>query len=571
MRRFALISALLVCALSHAQEWVGAAVALSGCATAEEIDQGTLDHYEYLHLHRVRINGGRLSALLTPYQVATVQDYRRRCGDILSPAELALVDGFSPAAVRALEPFLSFDSSRRPGEPVADTLRLGVKALARASLDCVAGKLLVDGGDMMQAGYARRWYFDGRCGGSFFAACSYPGGRFLAGSFNLRYGEGLLFWSGLSMDQTGTIDGFSRRGGGLSPSWSWTGEGTYRGFAGEYSRGAWSGMAFVAENACGGRLSALSRTGSYGVNVLGTMANPGGTLAASADVKQRLWGADLFAEAAVRTSLSSRGLSSLSSRGLWPRGSLIRFAALGGLRLPITDGLSAAIRLQALPSAWTGRKYGEYSGALGMKYGGGGYVPIAGKTGFGSSEKRHSVDAVAQLRLLPIPGSDPRRHELKLTGSWGFRPDSLLRLDTRLIVRYRSYEPWRAELRTDALLSNGTVNARLRLHGSWCDGPGFLTYAEAGYTPGSWQLWLRCTYYNTSAWSSRIYVYERDIPGSFSVPACYGKGQSLSMIASHTLRARRFRIKSALRASLAWNNRKPGPSPGLKFQMMIEM
>lgn len=555
MRLLAIISALLLCIVSQAQDWVGAAVALSGCASAEEMDQATMDHYEFLHLHPVRINGSRISALLTPYQVATVLDYRHRCGDILSPAELALVDGFSTEKVRALEPFISFESSRRPGEAVVDSLRLGVKVLGRAELSCVAGKIMVDGGDLVQAGYARRLYFDGRGGGSFFAACSYPGGRFLAGCFNLRYGEGLLMWSGMSMDATATIDGFSRRGGGLSPSWSWSGDGTYRGFAGEYSRGHWNGMAFVAENAFGGRVSALSRTGSYG---LGFKYENG--FALSADVKQRLWGADFFAEAAFGTSVIPSAAE----------GSRIRWAMLGGLRLPLADGLSAALRLEALPSAWTGRKYGEYSAALGCKYSGGRYVPIAGKTGFGSSERRHSVDAVARLRLLPVPGTDPRRHELKMTASWGFRPDSLLRVDSRLIVRYRSYEPWRAELRTDVMLSDGRVGFKTRLHGCWSSGPGFLAYGEAGYTPGPWQLWFRATAYSTSAWASRIYVYERDIPGSFSVPACYGRGQSISLLASHTWRARRFRLKSAIRASCAWSEKKPGPSPGLKFQCTLE-
>jgi hypothetical protein len=546
----------------HAQEWVEAAVALSGSASAEEIDQGTLDHYEFLYHHPVRINGSRLSALLTPYQVATVLDYRHRCGDILSPAELALVDGFSPEKVRAMEPFISFESSRKPGDALVDSLRLGVKAIARAELNCIAGKLMVDGGDAVQAGYARRLYFDGRSGGSFFATCNYPGGRFLAGCFNLRYGEGLLFWSGLSMDQTGTTDGFSRRGGGLSPSWSWSGEGTYRGFAGEYSHGVCNAMAFVAENAAGGRISALTRTGSYGLNF---KYQDG--FAASADVKQRLWGADFFGEAALGVSSAiSHANSSVIPSAV--EGSHLRWSALGGVRLPLADGLSAALRLQALPSAWTGRKYGEYSAAIGVKYGGGGYVPIAGKTGFGSSERRHSVDAVAQVRLLPIPGSDPRRHELKLTASWGFRPDSLLRLDSRIIVRYKSYEPWRAELRTDALLSDGLVSLKLRLHGAWCNGPGFLAYGEAGYTPGPWQLWFRCTSYHTSAWSSRIYVYERDIPGSFSVPACYGIGQSLSLLASHTLRLRRFRLKSALRAGVAFKDKA---IPTLKFQLTAEL
>lgn len=543
MRLIILIFVLFVSEAVQAQDWIGAAAALSGCASAEELDQNTLDHYEYLHLHRVRINGGRITSLLTPYQVATVQDYRRRCGDILSPAELALVDGFSPEKVRALEPFITFESSHRPGEAVQDTLRIRIKAILRADMNSVAGKLLADGGDAAQAGFARRYYYDGRSGGSFFASCGFPGGRFLAGCFNLRYGEGLLFWSGLSMDQTSTIDGFSRRGAGLSPSLSWSGEGTQRGFAGEYSRGIWNGMAFISENAVGGHISALSLSGSYG---LGFKYENG--LNASADIRQHLWGADFFGEAAIRP-------------GAW--------AAVGGARVPFSDALSGAIRLEASPSAWTGRKYGEYSAALGLKYLGGGYVSIAGKTGFGSSEKRHSIDAVAKLRLLPIPFADPCRRELKFTVSWGFRPDSLLRLDTRAIARFRSYEPTRAELRSDMLLSDGRVSVKLRIHGSWCEGPGVLSYGELGYAPGEFQIWFRSMAYYTSSWASRIYVYERDVPGSFSVPACYGSGRSVSIMASHTLTLRRFRMKNALRAFVT-EQKKSGTKAGLKFQTTIE-
>ena len=538
-----IFAAILLCSPALSQEWLEAALVLSGCATAEETDQSVLDHYEYLHLRRVRINGGRLQELLTPYQIASVQDYRHRYGDILSPAELALVDGFSTEKVKALAPFLSFASSRLPGAAVTDTLQLRVKAMSRADFSSVAGKLLVDAGDAAQAGYARRYYFDGRRGGSFFATCNYPGGRFLAGNFNLRFGEGLLFWSGMQINTLSSADGFSRRGGGLSPSWSLGGEGTFRGFAADYSRGAWGGMAFVSESGWGGRLSAIGQSGSYGLNLLCS----GGRYSMSADIKQRLIGADFFGEAAV-------------SRGRW--------ALVGGTRFPLSDEVSAAFRLQALPSSWTGRKYGEYTAAAALQYRGGKYVKIAGKSGFGSSELMHGLDAVASFRLLPVPLEDPGRKEFRTVVSWGFRPDSLIRTDTRFILRLRSYEAARAELRADAQVSDGTVSARLRLHGAWCGSPGFLAYAEYGWQ-GKVQLWLRGTVYRTGSWASRIYVYERDVPGSFSVPACYGEGSSLSLLCAHSYKARHFRLKSGLRGWIS-AAKKPGTKAGLRVQFTLE-
>ena len=69
-------------------------------------------------------------------------------------------------------------------------------------------------------------------------------------------------------------------------------------------------------------------------------------------------------------------------------------------------------------------------------------------------------------------------------------------------------------------------------------------------------------------WEDRIYVYERDIQGAFSVPAYYGRGCSLSAVAAvkrrhFTLGARVFKI-----AYPGMGGKKPGRT-GLKLQCMI--
>ena len=564
MKHFALILLLLLCCLSARSQWMEGMLYLEGALSAEELEQDILDRYEYLHLHPLNVNTAsahRLSMLLSPYQIASLKDYRSRFGDILSPAELALVDGFGTERARAFSPFLSFGSRRLPGSAVKDTLQLHAGIQARADFKSVGGKARLYLGDVAEAGAAYRHYWGGTSSGTFFAQYNYLGGKVIAGDFNMRCGEGLMLWSGMQISQTASIDGFSKSGAGLSPSWSYTGDGTFRGFAAEYALGRFKGVGFVAEGACGGSLSYLSRSGTYGVNLLVRYLDSvrddklsfrpsearGET---SFNFKQRLWGMDLFGEAAWN-----------------PVGRTA--AGVGGLKFGIGDNWDAALRIDILPSGWTGRKYGEYSALGGFKFQDGPYVPIAGKTGFGSSEMRHRLDVTGSVRLLPIPGKDPGRREEKITATWHCRPDSLLCLDTRAMVRLRNYEANRMELRTDATLSNGLLNCRLRLHGAWCEGPGLLGYLETGYTASTLQIWLRGTLYGTSGWSSRIYVYERDAPGGFSVPACYGEGSSVSLLLSHTWLKGQFRLRTYLRATYGKKKEKPGET-GLKLQLMAD-
>jgi hypothetical protein len=54
-------------------------------------------------------------------------------------------------------------------------------------------------------------------------------------------------------------------------------------------------------------------------------------------------------------------------------------------------------------------------------------------------------------------------------------------------------------------------------------------YAEAGWKAEKAALYLRGGIFKVDAWDDRIYVYERDAPGSFTVPARYGRGWDASL------------------------------------------
>ena len=78
---------------------IEAAVHLSGAGSAEEMDEEELGHFLSFAAHPLPVNNSsraRLisSGLFSPYQIASLEDYRRRNGDILSFSELLSVNGF---------------------------------------------------------------------------------------------------------------------------------------------------------------------------------------------------------------------------------------------------------------------------------------------------------------------------------------------------------------------------------------------------------------------------------------------------------------------------------------------
>ena len=76
-------------------EAVKAAMFLNGASSPEEIEEGEVERIQVIGKIRVNAPGRNARAILSEYQLATLEDYRRNSGDILSWEELALVDGFN--------------------------------------------------------------------------------------------------------------------------------------------------------------------------------------------------------------------------------------------------------------------------------------------------------------------------------------------------------------------------------------------------------------------------------------------------------------------------------------------
>ena len=529
-RRFVLLVALAALsawpAVAQGDELVRAALYLTGADGPEALDDSFLDELASLRNHPLPLNRAsraRLleSGLLTPYQVAALQEYRSLSGDVLSFAELERVDGFGKEAVAALRPFLSLDSGRLPGEAVRDTLTFRHSALVRATLKDIGVKYRLTAGRLEGAG-AWKGQND-----AFYGLYRYQQGKILIGDYNVRYGQGLAFWSSFQLSGLSTLEAFSRRANGITPSWSWSGAETYRGAAWDYTgRHLQLALFGALDGTVGAHAGWLGRNGQVGLTA--TLKR------VSIDGKLNLRGVDLFGEAA------------------WDYKT---FAGLAGSLFPMGEHWKGAVQVRALPSAYSGKKNGEYGAAAGVS--------------FLSDDRAFRASLTVDAALLPKPSTDTGRRQVKSTGlvTWQPRDDWLL--ESRLVYRHRNYEDDRADVRTDATWTHGTWTVKGRLNGIHDGGFGLLGYLEGGWKPPGGFGWIRITVHATPSWQARIYVYERDAPGNFTSPAYYGTGFSAMAYAGWKWRIRRTTFKLYLRGSYRLQKEKPGVA-GLKIQLAAD-
>ena len=104
-----------------------------------------------------------------------------------------------------------------------------------------------------------------------------------------------------------------------------------------------------------------------------------------------------------------------------------------------------------------------------------------------------------------------------------------LGLTPSLRLAARRTDAWRLEGRGELKLSMGPWVLNSRLDVVRCRALSWLANTEAGYNGERFKIWLRGTLFCIDNWDDRIYVYERDAPGSFNVPAYYGRGWNASL------------------------------------------
>ena len=509
-----------------------AIMAILGVVDIEEVDQYEVERLYALIERPLELNHSTASRLVSTglfsaYQAASLIDYRIRHGDILSFGELSMLDGFSQEYVRLLMPFLDLSSGTLPS-----VVSTGV----RNELRVRSGTSLSDGGSW---NYGMKYTLESSSGVSAGLGLSRPSAssdilpkslsanivyearkvplRVVAGDFNARFGQGLAFWNGMSMSGLSIPSTFLRRASGYSASSSFTGNYALMGVASSVTfrhlvlNASLAVPGLKTVRAAPEKVSLLPllnltwnrRHGQIGFTHYLEFQDKVADMKSSFDMAWCIRGIDIFGE------VSYDWVGRVA-------------AALAGTVFPLGESFRVATMLRLYPSAYTSGRSGaqrsttkcsnEYSFTLAGEY--------------LSPDRVHSASLSTDVAYFPEPKSKTTEDDwqVKVAGDWKWTHESVT-LKARLTERIRSWGlPTRTDVRLEASIpvSDFVFNIRTNLlHSRSLAG---LVYLEGGYKTSVLAGYLRLGAFIVDNWDDRIYVYERDAPGGFNVPAMYGRG-----------------------------------------------
>ena len=427
-------------------------------------------------------------------------------------------------------------------------------------------------------------------------------GRILLGDYSARFGQGLLLWSGFSIAGFSSVQSFRRNASGLSASSSFTRTLHGIGLDLTLGRSTISAVWSTPVQSTNPRLLALNynhifRTSSTGATLL---ADPGRLYAASIDFRAGLPRLSLSGEFALEllpapaAVAASAAVPSLAAPAVAASASVAPASATSATPQPNSP---AAIFVPAglLSAVWT-PSYGNRLAVLARYYPQNwsqlaASPPSAFSTAkdefgyaflFQSARYTLSLDLARRLseanwqyRLLasanlPFRLGLPGRTQRKVNSSTGIDGT----ISVRSLSRFRPSQslPFRQDLRCDLKLELNRFKLNTRCNLLWCRNFAMLGYIEPGFSDQFFSLWFRLTGYSVPSWDDRISTWERDIPGSFTVPARYGKGLALSCTSSLTIQRKRLRHRLNARLSYDVYSRKETLTrkPELKLQYRMD-
>lgn len=446
---------------------------LSGASCMEDLDESTLERYRTLAAHPVDLNAAGRSRLLScglfnAFQVASLLEYRQNTGDVLSYTELSLVDGFPSETVEALRLFTVLETSGPPGKRHGSRVHndLMLRASARSGSPAAGGfKYKLSAGERAELGWGSRITYSDRTLRPGTVSAALYGRRHL-GKLVLGHFNA-RFGQGLALWSGFSVSPYSSVSSLVR---SGTGISTTASFDPQFC-GAAADFDFGRWNA------------GCGYSVKGNMPF------ATVSYTSRTFTAGALATNDAASAFWRAGFPNLSFFG----------------ELAWKGGAAASCGLLWVPS------YGRKAAVL-CRYVEGAAEALAG---IGTA----SLDAVAAIS----------RSQQRVTVKWSPRiGKESLTLTPSLRFAARRTDVLRLEGRGELQLDAGAWMVRSRLDVVHCSSYSWLFNAEAGHTQGALRAWLRWTLFRVEDWPDRIYVYERDAPGNFNVPAYYGKGWSIS-------------------------------------------
>ena len=411
-------------------------------------------------------------------------------------------------------------------------------------------------------------------------------GRILLGDYSARFGQGLLLWSGFSIAGFSSVQSFRRNASGLSASSSFTRTLHGIGLDLALGRSTISAVWSTPVQSTNPRLLALNynhifRTSSTGATLL---ADPGRLYAASIDFRAGLPRLSLSGEFALEllpapasAALATAPVSAASATPQ-PDSPAAIFVPAGLLSAVWTPsyGTRLAILARYYPQNWSQLAASPPSTFSNAKDEfGSAFLFQSARYTLSLDLARRLSEANWQYRLLasanlPFRLGLPGRTHRKVNSSTGIDGT----ISVRSLSRFRPSQslPFRQDLRCDLKLELNRLKLNTRCNLLWCRNFAMLGYIEPGFSDQFFSLWFRLTGYSVPSWDDRISTWERDIPGSFTVPARYGKGLALSCTSSLTIQRKRLRHRLNARLSYDVYSRKETLTrkPELKLQYRMD-
>ena len=483
------------------EDYLRQAVFLLGAGSEENLGEQEQERVYRLYCRPMPLNSSSSSDLLstgffTPFQVSSILDYRERNGDILSEAELGSVVGIGPQMARALSCFLSFESALLPSrrlhesldfkESMCNSVKNGqASSRFRLSMDCSKGwSGALTCTDALQSAFLR-----------------YRGkgllSELIVGSFNARFGQGLVFSSAFSISGVQTIGALSRNPTGIAGSC--TSNSAYAlegiGLSFRLGRANLQALSSFRGDVQAMNLSFLTEFSTYAM----TFSRSGETLSLGADAKSTLGRFTLWTEAAL--SLRSQVLSCAAIAGTYYNIGYKRRAALcvrsygASFSNPYASALRTSSSCSDQSALDVGIEYDDFSFLVDMSF---------------------------------KPSSGERQAKIVSSYTWPWQASGWDgSVECRLNSRF-SMSP-RNEARLTANVSRGVLSLSSRVQVLKGEKMASLFYVHSQLTAGEVKLALRVSCFDARLWNDRIYGYSPDVPGYFSVKAYYGRGVELTV------------------------------------------
>lgn len=555
---------------------IEAILAYAGVPSVEELDETLAENLEHLIRNPLKINLAsesalRGSGLFTRYQIASLRDYISRHGDVLSYSELASIDGFGEIFTTVLKPFVSLASYRDAGSTGHSrfvhelTSRVSLKTGKTPSYGFRYG--VSDGGGLDASFSVSKSHDatsirpDALTAGMSMAFRKVPL-EIVAGSFNARFGQGLALWNGFSPGGASYPASFMRRSPGISLSRSFTGNHSMKGLAVNLDLGKLDVSVMTAADRKDDMLSVLPamnlsfamRNGQMGLTHYCDFAFSPSAVAlpdmkTSADMAFCIDGVDIFAETALD----------------W-----VSFSAafLAGTVCPAGENGRMAFMLRYYPRDFSSSRSGAVKSLT--KCSNEVAASLSGEFAKGKHIASFSFDAAH----FPLRKADDMGESVQIKGQveWTAKLSGSFGLRLKLSERMRTWgKPFQTGVRVEMSYASDPLLSSFRLEARHCDGLAFLSYAEGGYKGEKLAAYIRTGVFRVDSWDDRIYVYERDAPGSFNVPAFYGRGLwGTIFISWKFVRRAKAYVRASLTSYPFMKESKPGKAE-LRLQIIVDL